>query len=786
MFTDLELQDLFGIEGSYMPPNPSSAIAPMPEGIAAAQQTLNPLNAIAPMPEGIAAAQQTPALIPAPVEKRPDDGSRTQPIVTSPPVQSPTPPASGNIVDPMPTAPTEKRPDDGSRTQPIVTTPPTQPPVQEISEIDLLKDRISTTNAPQIDTSDLGNLFANASNISADVAPELNDEIRRYHGDDIAARQELQDIQAAAANQEQGYDDFWANESYELGSDVIQRYNIPQRIPISDTEVWALDPETLKYSKVSLKPKPGQIIGMAAVMLPLAAALTPLAGTITGFGTAGATGVSNAVVSGTVTGLQGGGVGDILRAATLSGLSGYASGLASELSSAQTALDAAQTAGNTAQVAELTNQISSLQSAVNIASNVDNVAQFANIVDQGGDPIQAAISLFGDDIAEFIDIDDTLNQGLTEIFNSDVANALTADGAFTATLLDQAAGRNLGDSLAERYGATVADQLFSGTQNGQAFGLGVVEAVAEYGENGVASDALFNGVKEYVDQGGDAEDIKEFLGELIPNLPDLDVGDGADLGWIEDGLRELGRDFDDSVLQPVKEFLEGMVPDLPDPDLGFIEDGLREAGREFDDNVTQPILDTVEEGASTVNREVIRPVLDTTEELASDVNREVIRPVLDTTEELASDVNREVIRPVLDAAEEGASTVNREFIQPAIDATADTVREIGRDIREAIPDVDLPDVNLPDLPDLPDVDLPDVDLSRLLGLLGGPTSTGIANPGMYTPEETALVELGELFDLDALTLSGALEDEKLKRLNYNQGGIVSHNNVEDLIRLLRG
>jgi hypothetical protein len=194
-------------------------------------------------------------------------------------------------------------------------------------------------------------------------------------------------------------------------------------------------------------------------------------------------------------------------------------------------------------------------------------------------------------------------------------------------------------------------------------------------------------------------------------------------------------------------------------------------------------------------------VLDTTEELASDVNREVIRPVLDAAEEGASTVNREVIRPVLDAAEEGASTVNRELIQPAIDATADTVREIGRDIREAIPDVDLPDVNLPDvnlpdvnlpdLPDLPDVDLPDVDLpdvdlSRLLGLLGGPTSTGIANPGMYTPEETALVELGELFDLDALTLSGALEDEKLRRLNYNQGGIVSYNNVEDLIRLLRG
>lgn len=317
---------------------------------------------------------------------------------------------------------------------------------------------------------------------------------------------------------------------------------------------------------------------MSAITAGAGAGFAPLLGSATGLGTAGSSALSNALVNGTATALRGGETSDILRSATLSGISGYAQGLASEMSEIQASLEAAQAAGDTAQVAALTSQANDLQNVINTVANVDNAAQFANAVDNGANPLQAAAQYFGEGIVDFIDIDDTLNTGLANIFNEDVADALTSDSAFTNVLMDQAAGRNLGDSLADRYGQTVVDQLNLGTQNGNAFALGVIEAVAEYGENGVASDALVNGVREYVDQGGNLDDVKEFLGELVPNLPDMG-GEGVDLGWIEDGLRELGRDFDDSVLQPIKEFFEENapdidfdLPDLPDIDLPDLPD----------------------------------------------------------------------------------------------------------------------------------------------------------------------------------------------------------------------
>lgn len=641
---------------------------------------------------------------------------------------------------------------------------------EQNNQFEIAQNLLSSTN-PFFDTA----AFANIPKfgLSDEQGKALADSFNQYINSDQYATELQSFIDNARAN---GVSDFYVKDS-----ELTQRFNEAKGLTNFANEDAnfgvRFNPDTGAYEywnrtgDQTVGNLTKAIVGGAFTM-GLGSALAPMIGVATGLGTAGSSALSSAIVNGTVTGLQGGDVGDILRSATLSGISGYASGVASELENANSALAAAQAAGDTAQVAELTNQIRALESVVNTATNAENIAQFANAVDQGANPIQAAAQFFGSDIAEFIDIDDTLNAGFTEIFNKPIADALTNDRRFTALLLDQAAGRNLGDALADRYGQVVVDQLDLGTKNGDAFALGTIEALAEYGENGVARDALFRGIKEYIDQEGDAEGIKEFLGNLVPNMPEL--GEGSDFGWIEDGLRQLGRDFDDSILQPVKNFLEGLVPnidlpnmDLPNPDLGFIEDAVKEGAGVIQDEVLTPIEDNV-----------LKPAEDLIKDGAGVIQDEVLTPIEDN-----------ILKPTEDAIKDGAEFVQDEVLTPIEDNVLKPTEEFIKDLVPELPDG--PDLDLPDGPDfdLPDVDLPNVDLTSLLGLLGGAPSTAGA-VGSLTPDEIDLVELGDLFDLDTMTLLGILEnasaDDELKRRNYNQGGIVSQYSLDELIDYLEG
>ncbi len=580
----------------------------------------------------------------------------------------------------------------------------------------------------------------------------------------------------------------------QVDQQLANKYDLPQAFRESE-HVW-YQLEDGQYTKHDTTPIPmdEQVKQFAAIGVVLATPwlvgqIAPALSAGLGVSTAAGQGIGAAIVSGTSTAIQGGDVKDILKSAALSGVAGYANGLAGSLEEANAAFDLAKASGDYAAMADAMTTLTGLEGTLSAISNVNNGLKFANAVDNGADPLKAAASIYGKEIAGFIDVDDTLNAGLKNIFNDNVADALTNDGAFTGLLIDQVAGRNLGDALADRYGSQVAEQLFSDTKNGQAFGLGAIDAIAEYGENGDAPRALFDGIRRYAEEGGDLKDVKSFLSNLVPELGDL--GSGTDFGWIEDGLKELGRDFDDNALQPIKDFLVGLVPEgIDGPDLGFIEDGLRDAGRAVDDNVLQPIKDTTAEVVRETGRAIDENVIQPAGEAASTVNREVIRPVLNATEEAASDAAA--------AAREAGRVVDDEVLQPIKDTTADVVRETGRTIRDAIPDVDLnfegpdlnfegPDIDLPDI-GLPDVGLPSLDPSSLLSMLQGQQG----GPGQVDVESGDLVDLGEIFDFDNYTLEEYLamlsgkDNENEDRRKYNQGGIVKQNDLDELISLLRG
>ena len=106
------------------------------------------------------------------------------------------------------------------------------------------------------------------------------------------------------------------------------------------------------------------------------------------------------------------------------------------------------------------------------------------------------------------------------------------------------------------------------------------------------------------------EDIQAGLNETFENLAEGEPVDEAiakgvveyiqesPLGsWIEDGIKQAGRDFDDEYLQPIKEFAEDVVN--VDKAKAFLSN--------FDDKVLQPAVEPVKEAGSAIDDTLIQP-----------------------------------------------------------------------------------------------------------------------------------------------------------------------------------
>ena len=499
---------------------------------------------------------------------------------------------------------------------------------------------------------------------------------------------------------------------------------------------WLFNEETGKYESDTnnLKDKPSALetaiplIGGAIITAGFASALAPAVGASLGVGSAASSGISGALVNGTVTALQGGDIGDIARTAVLSGVTGYVNGLGTELEGVQSQLEAAFKTGDMSNVYALTSEVDRLNGLIDIATNTDKALQFANLVEQGGDPLKSAISVFGADIANYIDVEGTVNSGLTELFGGEVADVLMQDNAFTSTLLDQAAGRNLGESIADRYGSQVADWLSDGTENGKALGFAGIKTVAEYGKTGDARSALFDGVREYFDKGGDGKAIEDWLKELAP---EIDLGslftigeDSAlpDLSWIEDGLKEAGRYVDEKALQPVKEFLAGMIPkdfELPDVglpddfiDLGKVKDTIKQGAKDIQENILTPIEETVlkpteqivKEQLSNFDNTFLQPIKEEISTINSDVRDQLadfdttyLQPIKEEISTINSDVrdqlaqfDDEAIQPLkkvvidkLQELDDAMSAFDDEYLQPIKEELSATNKNVREGLSEA-------------------------------------------------------------------------------------------------------
>ena len=202
---------------------------------------------------------------------------------------------------------------------------------------------------------------------------------------------------------------------------------------------------------------------------------------------------------------------------------------------------------------------------------------------------------------------------------------------------------------------------------------------------------------DYSQEGGSFAFLDPGIGLPSIDVPDADLF--GDLGFIEDAIRDVGREtedvvrlvgseIDDEVIQPIRELLPEETPEV----IKEIEDVVRAVGSETEDVVRLV--------GSEVDDEIIQPIRDLIPEETPEVIKEiedVIRTVGSETEDVVrlvgSEIDDVVIQPIREAIPHGTT--------PELDP-----------INIAMPDVNLPSVDLPSI-DVPSVDLPSVDLPSI-------------------------------------------------------------------------
>jgi len=208
---------------------------------------------------------------------------------------------------------------------------------------------------------------------------------------------------------------------------------------------------------------------------------------------------------------------------------------------------------------------------------------------------------------------------------------------------------------------------------------GIGRAVAEVAGGAELDEALAAGIGKYISEGG----------TLGVDLPD---GSNIDLGVIEDVVRDVVRPIGE-VGTAIADFVENAVGNVG------VSETVKELGRNLDDQVLQPIKEVAETTGSTIE-DVVRTG-------GSAVDDAVIQPV----QEVAKDVDDAVIQPVGDAL----STLDTAIREVAPDIE-DFVRDVVNPLDNFVDDIQLPDVDLPNM-SLPDVNISLPGLAQGMGLL---------------------------------------------------------------------
>ena len=247
-------------------------------------------------------------------------------------------------------------------------------------------------------------------------------------------------------------------------------------------------------------------------------------------------------------------------------------------------------------------------------------------------------------------------------------------------------------------------------------------------------EAVLKGVGKYVVEGGSLS-----LGTGGIQTPEI-------LKKLEDVVRTVGSQIDDTILQPVKQTLPVII-DAAEKVGKPIERGLRAVNNA----VVKPVVETAIDAGSAVNRGVVKPVV----EAGSAINRGVVKPVVGVVGDAAKatgNVIQAVTEPVIDVVDD------------VLDSTYDAVNQLDN----FIDDIDLPSINLPNF-NLPNFNLPNFNFG---GGGGGGGNSGLNISGGQPVQRASLMAENELDEIDlGFELEELERAKQFEPLEYNPRGM---------------
>jgi hypothetical protein len=148
------------------------------------------------------------------------------------------------------------------------------------------------------------------------------------------------------------------------------------------------------------------------------------------------------------------------------------------------------------------------------------------IISEGGDPLSALVTTFGDDVDEMLGLSDLASESLDKVFDPETAQFIRDNRDLAQLGADIVVyGKDPSQAIVERYGSSILDYLGADTKNQRALGQAALNVGVALDQGVDRNQAVGQGIIDYFRQGGtvDALDVDSFTQPLKDFAGDVDL-----------------------------------------------------------------------------------------------------------------------------------------------------------------------------------------------------------------------------------------------------------------------
>lgn len=177
-------------------------------------------------------------------------------------------------------------------------------------------------------------------------------------------------------------------------------------------------------------------------------------------------------------------------------------------------------------VDELFNNFTGASDFANMAEPVRDGIVLAKTLADGGDPLTALISTFGDDVDEALGLSDLASDAVDATFNPETAQWLKENSDLVHLGADIVVyNKDPSQAIVERYGDNILNYLNADSKNERALGVAGLNIGVALDQGVDLNEAVGKGVVDYFRQGGTVDLLVDEVESLANVLPDFDLPD---------------------------------------------------------------------------------------------------------------------------------------------------------------------------------------------------------------------------------------------------------------------